>query len=506
MKVRTTKSDSDDPQSGLGRRAAIGLFGVTAVGSALALGVAPAAAARPVRTGRIGPLPQDTLPVGNYGAVGDGVADDGPAIQAAIDAATAAGGGIVYLPTGEYRITRGSGTETIVLKSNVTIRGDGYGSHIFLDPTTAPNNTRYYPVRVGTDTAAVSNVVVDSIRLTINNSVIRANDPSTSNTDSLMGICARHDGGTPPTGSLLLIHSDNIRVSNCYIYDAQIAVGCTKDGGVAGSTAARIAAQFQNWIVEDCVLDTCGNKMVEFGECNGGIIRHNIMTNCLDGPQAIFYSQNILFEGNRIDYSETGINIAAGSNNIDIVNNLVQANANIPKTSAGCGLFLRTEPTLGAAYVLSDVRSIGNTYRDTVSTPKRVFNFGTRTQVTSALYERITFQNDSFEGNVQFSDLQAPTLATVKSVMFEGCRFDADLANAANSTMASSEVAVRNCDLAGSSGYTVSASGWAFQNNRFRSRLTIASASSATVAQGNIVTGGVTDSGTGSVLANNVTV
>ena len=37
-----------------------------------------------------------------YGAVGDGIADDGPEIQAAINAAVTAGGGIIYVPHGTY--------------------------------------------------------------------------------------------------------------------------------------------------------------------------------------------------------------------------------------------------------------------------------------------------------------------------------------------------------------------------------------------------------------------
>lgn len=40
-----------------------------------------------------------------YGAVGDGVHDDGPNIQAAINAADAAGGGILYFPHGTYKIS-----------------------------------------------------------------------------------------------------------------------------------------------------------------------------------------------------------------------------------------------------------------------------------------------------------------------------------------------------------------------------------------------------------------
>ncbi len=47
--------------------------------------------------------------VQNFGAKGDGITDDTAAIQSAIDAAAAAGGGQVYMPTGTY-IVSGRGT------------------------------------------------------------------------------------------------------------------------------------------------------------------------------------------------------------------------------------------------------------------------------------------------------------------------------------------------------------------------------------------------------------
>ena len=54
------------------------------------------------------------------GIVGDGVADDAPAIQAAIDVA-AGRGGTVYLPAGRYRL----GAAALQARSGVTLAGDG---------------------------------------------------------------------------------------------------------------------------------------------------------------------------------------------------------------------------------------------------------------------------------------------------------------------------------------------------------------------------------------------
>lgn len=64
----------------------------------------------------------------DFGAKGDGVTDDTAAIQAAIDACNAAGGGIVTIPSGTYIVT-----ETIVLKTGVYLRGQGiYSTLIYL--------------------------------------------------------------------------------------------------------------------------------------------------------------------------------------------------------------------------------------------------------------------------------------------------------------------------------------------------------------------------------------
>ena len=57
-------------------------------------------------------------------AAGDGVTDDRAAISAAINAISAAGGGVLYLPAGTYRIPWSSG-DALTWKSGVVFKGDG---------------------------------------------------------------------------------------------------------------------------------------------------------------------------------------------------------------------------------------------------------------------------------------------------------------------------------------------------------------------------------------------
>jgi parallel beta-helix repeat protein len=67
--------------------------------------------------------------VQDFGAKGDGITDDTAAIQKAIDAASAAGGGQVYVPTGTYIVSGGEEPSDgcLMLKSNVYMYGDGMG-------------------------------------------------------------------------------------------------------------------------------------------------------------------------------------------------------------------------------------------------------------------------------------------------------------------------------------------------------------------------------------------
>lgn len=117
-----------DASSVVGERAGSGRFGMPALRSYLETGLhytAPGGVARSI-TSKLG----ETISVLDYGAVGDGVANDTAAIQAAMDAGAALGGARIVFPPGDYKITTslniGNGTGAAVSsKAGVVLAGNG---------------------------------------------------------------------------------------------------------------------------------------------------------------------------------------------------------------------------------------------------------------------------------------------------------------------------------------------------------------------------------------------
>ncbi len=65
----------------------------------------------------------EPLNLRDFGAVGDGVTDDGPAFQSALDALAAAGGGTLFVPEGKYAIATPVAKDFTGLASSISILG-----------------------------------------------------------------------------------------------------------------------------------------------------------------------------------------------------------------------------------------------------------------------------------------------------------------------------------------------------------------------------------------------
>tara|TARA_B110000908_G_scaffold107301_1_gene126132 strand:- start:1037 stop:3277 length:2241 start_codon:yes stop_codon:yes gene_type:complete len=109
----------------------------------------PSSASSPLRLGDFDSnqsvtiqIPQGFFNVVTYGAVGDNATDNLAAFTLAIDALESAGGGILYIPKGTFRI---NGRLRFV--NNMTIRGEGYNSCVknFAGRTTDNTIWEYFP-------------------------------------------------------------------------------------------------------------------------------------------------------------------------------------------------------------------------------------------------------------------------------------------------------------------------------------------------------------------------
>lgn len=437
-------------------------------------------------------------------------------LQEAIDAAASTGGGVVLLGTGDFKLSRHADDETVVIKSNVTLRGQGFATHIYLDPKTPPNDLRYFPMRIGTSKVPAHNVVIEHLRYTGHDKAIGGG--------SIMGFNARLD--EPES---LLLSCDNITVRNCWIYDAKQAAGCTKPAtgmyfakhvisaeeakAAAGTVektrtgyfdADRMAAQFKNWQVHHNYIETCGNKAVELAECNGGSIADNHIVNVADGPQVIFGSRNVQIKDNVVYFNRTGINVTEGSHHIRVSGNHVEPMPEVPEKSVLPCLIIRTEP-LPLRSTISDVVVTGNIFRNQHTKPKCTVRFRTRPEALECVYEGIVFTGNVFDGDIHLFDQLTPGRTTVRDLLFADNICNGDLLSMPASTMASSQVLVWGNLLRQAGTVTLNASEWVWTGNtHVKGTLEIAAGAKANIVRDNVTAAPITDGGTETVLTGNV--
>ncbi len=437
-------------------------------------------------------------------------------LQKAIDAVAAAGGGVVLLGAGDFKLSRHAGDETVVIKSNVTLRGQGYSTHIYLDPKTPPNDLRYFPMRIGTSKVPAHNVVIEHLRYTGNDKAIGAG--------SIMGFNARLD--EPES---LLLSCDNITVRHCWIYDAKQAAGCSKaatatyfakhvisaeeaasDATDSEKTRAgyfdadRMASQFKNWQVYNNYIETCGNKAVELAECNGGLIADNHIVDVVAGPQVIFGSRNVQIRDNTVYFTGTGINITEGSHHIRVSGNHVEPMPDVPVGPVVPCLIFRTEP-LPLHSKIHDVVVTGNIFRNQHTKPKCTLRFQTRPEALSCVYEGITITGNVFDGDAQFFDKRTPDRTTIRDIVFADNICEGDVRSDPRDAVATSHVIVRGNLLRQAGTVTLNASQWVWTGNtHVNGTLEVAASAEANIVRDNVTAAPITDHGTDTVLTGNV--
>jgi hypothetical protein len=180
-----------------------------------------------------------TVSLTDFGAVGNGVADDGPALQAALNSLSAAGGGTLIVPPGTYAIATPVSKDFSGLTAAITIQGQP--SATMLDVAgngTGLNLTSELLIKVGQNTDAltfknlssllVRDVVFLGVQEVVNDAhVVVAFDGVANATiehSEFYGLAS-----LTPGGAMVLANNSGLKL------DQVAFLGCSTNSGVTGS-------------------------------------------------------------------------------------------------------------------------------------------------------------------------------------------------------------------------------------------------------------------------------
>lgn len=218
--------------------------------------------------------PRLVLDVRSFGAAGDGVTDDTAAIQAAIDAVPA-GGGLVRVPAGTYKLT-----DTLIVRSGLVLAGDGMYATV-LDQTSATDQGLYgedivgltvRDLRItgpadGLSLGAVDGILLDQTGATATQNVIIEN--------VMVDHFSRHAINlADPITSVL----SNVRAQNCGGYGFTVTLGtsltlrsCYANGCLTGGYSLTSTSYAE---LSGCACDSTGAAGVGYliTNCNGVVL------------------------------------------------------------------------------------------------------------------------------------------------------------------------------------------------------------------------------------------
>ena len=323
----------------------------------------------------------------DYGVI-PGSSDNTDAMQALIDLVHENGGGVIWIPIGVYTFDSANSsydmtsniTTLLEAKSHVSILGESLSGSVLKVTGNTPQGAGLFcqnSVHSGEilEGCSYQNFTVDMSEAYLTTYTHRGKAFYYSGIKD----CVFRDLRliSTPSTSLGIDMLDNVVMDSIYVYEGGRQ---WTDGGNGGAGIGIGTGKWQNenYIIRNCVCDSCGHFGIFLEDQGiflpakdrnypkGQIITNNVIRNGRNYAIGVRGGKNVLVTGNNVYENKGGIYTDYGAINIVFSNNLIQG-----CTDAGFNYGNEMSAVNGADYPCENIVITGNTFADNATDIKK---------------------------------------------------------------------------------------------------------------------------------------